>query len=127
MAKSEATQRIVTQERPEVPDNGRLDGWLVELTMDQSRPTDAPELYRSANGRRASDMGLLQMSVPQYLQLLDWTKNQLCSDNRWALSSSLEAVLKRIGLNGELLVAAVVRATKSFAAVAMDRYLAAPS
>ncbi len=121
----EATQQVVTQERPEAPGNGRLDGWLVELTMDRSRPTDAPERYRSSTGRRASDMGLLALSVSQYLQILEWTKNQLCSDKRRALCSSLETVLERMGLNGDLLVAAVVRATKSFAAVALDRYLAA--
>ncbi len=81
------------------------DRWLCELTL---QATDGP---LSDDGKptpwRASDLGILPMSLEKYLELLDWTGRQLRSDKRGAIPSHLAPILTRLGIRGEHFVDAV--------------------
>jgi hypothetical protein len=77
------------------------DGWLCELTIDPasdasigSCPSDSPW--------RASDKGLLSISLDDYLELLDWTGRQVRSDKRGAIPGHLAPILDRLQINSSL-------------------------
>jgi hypothetical protein len=76
----------------------KLDGWLCELTLDEGARTDSPHRFRSQSGRRASDEGLLPISLEHYLQLLDWTGRQLRRGKRGAIPAHLAPILERLAI-----------------------------
>lgn len=99
----------------------RADGWLVKLSMDSSYASDSPERLRSTTGRRASDDGLLSLSVAQYFELLEWATRRIAGDVRAALSVAVESMLDRIGLTASRLMRALERIPRPFAVAALKR------
>jgi len=60
----------------------RADGWMGELTLLPESKANEALAYSSHSGRRASDMGILPMSLEEYLRLLKWTAKLLQSGER---------------------------------------------
>jgi hypothetical protein len=56
------------------------DRFLAPLTIDE-RAT-APRVSGNGGGSRCSDKGFLPLSVPEYLELLDWTARQTVAGKR---------------------------------------------
>ena len=76
------------------------DDWLAPLSLRPDQLGDVP----SASGRRASDKGLLPMSLEEYLKLLDWCGRQLRTDKRGAIPADLAPLVERLGIVAEELV-----------------------
>lgn len=90
----------------------RPDGWLAPLTLDDTKPADAPEFFRSATGRRPSDKGSLEgFSISHYVQLLDRTGRQLRGEPCGAIPDHLPPILDRLGIGENQLAEAVTRPT----------------
>jgi hypothetical protein len=86
------------------------DDWLAPLTLEKDHLGDVP----SVNGRRASDKGLLPMSLDEYLRLLDSVGRELRSDKHGAIPADLAPILERLGLQSEQLVETVDKLTQRF-------------
>lgn len=71
----------------------RPDGWVGELTLRPERKGDDALADGSRTGRRASDLGLLPITLSGYVQLLRWTAGQLRSGQRDTLPADLMTVL----------------------------------
>ena len=69
----------------------RCDGWLAPLQLEGDGQRYQP-------GRRASNKGMLPLTLEQYLQLLDWTGRQLRRGKRGAIPPELPPILERLGL-----------------------------
>jgi hypothetical protein len=74
------------------------DGWLCELTLVESAHADVRQGLRSNTSRRASDKGLLPISLQDYLLLLDWTGRQLRADKSGTIPVHLAGILDRLGI-----------------------------
>ena len=75
-----------------------LDGWLCALTLKEGAREDRTGHTTSRSGRRASDKGLLPISLDDYLKLLDWTGRQFRRDTRGAIPSHLAPILDRLAI-----------------------------
>jgi len=71
----------------------RPDAWLGEFTLQPERKRDEALAYTSRTGRRASDLGILPLSLADYAKLLQWTAQQLRSGRRDTIPQDLAAVL----------------------------------
>jgi hypothetical protein len=92
-------QRIqARQQRANAKD--RADGWLAELTIRPGTEEDAV-VSSSRTGRRASDWGLLPISLESYLKLLNWTARQLREGKRSTIPGDLEAVLDHLDVKSD--------------------------
>jgi hypothetical protein len=80
---------------------GRPDGWLGELTLAPERKTDVALADASRSGRRASDLGLLPISLDNYVRLLKWTAHELRSGRRTTIPADLATVLEQLGVDHE--------------------------
>ena len=70
--------------------------FLSPLTVNPDDPI-VPD--RSKSSHRCSNKGYLSMSVPDYLQLLDWTARQTAQGKRGRTDGSVPPVLRRLGLS----------------------------
>jgi hypothetical protein len=77
------------------------DHWMSPLELDEGQPIDSPLLYESFTGRRASDKGVLSMSLAAYVQLLEWTGRQLRDDKRGAIPADVAPIFERLGLDSD--------------------------
>jgi hypothetical protein len=89
------------------------DGWLSPIEMDEraeplTTATPAPQVAAAATKsvgsrrpRRASDRGLLPMTLQSYLELLDWTGRQLRAGTRGVIPQGLESILDRLQVSAE--------------------------
>jgi hypothetical protein len=78
------------------------DGWLGELTIQEGPGASESEWnLRSRTGRRASDKGLLPMTLEKYLELLDWTGRQLREGKSGVIPDSLAPILHRLRIRAE--------------------------
>ena len=91
------TRQNTSQEQPNLQSN---DGWLAPLTLQADHLGDVP----CTSGIRASDKGLLSMTLDEYLQLLDWSGRQLRTDKRGAIPPHLAPILQRLGIEGDELI-----------------------
>ena len=84
------------------PANSPLpDRWLCELTL-QDRDGGLGDVAAATGSPwRASDKGILSLSLEKYLELLDWTGRQIRSDKRGAIPASLAPILDRLGIARE--------------------------
>ena len=91
-------QRLVAlQQRKNAPD--RADGWLGELTLVEGSERDERVAYTSRTGRRSSDLGLLRISLDDYVQLLRLTIQLWRSGERQVVPQNLAALLERVEIN----------------------------
>jgi len=79
------------------------DGWLAPLTLEKDQLGDMP----CASGQRASDKGLLPMSLEEYLKLLDWCGRQIRGDKRGTIPADLAPIVERLGIAPEELLETV--------------------
>jgi hypothetical protein len=86
------------------------DDWLAPLTLEQDHLEEVP----SVSGRRASDKGLLNMTLDEYLQLLDSVGRALRAEKRGAIPADLAPILERLGLQSEQFVETVDKLTQRF-------------
>jgi hypothetical protein len=75
------------------------DAWLSPLTI---RERNDPGPRPSRTGVRASDKGFLEMSLKDYLNLLDWTGRQGRLDKRGKIPETLKPIFARLGICGEM-------------------------
>lgn len=75
------------------------DQWLAPLELNERGPLDK---QISNTQVRASDKGFLNMSLSDYLKLLDWTGRQGRTDKPGKIPDSLAPILERIGIDGSL-------------------------
>ena len=68
--------------------------WLAPIELGAEPPDGA----QSKQQRRASDKGFLEMSLDDYLALLDWFGRQLRSDKRGAIPVHLAPILNRLSV-----------------------------
>ena len=83
------------------PDQMLPDSWLCKLTLEQGPDVDLGMGRGSVTPWRASDRGLLSISLEEYLQLLDWTGRQLRDDKRGAIPEHLAPILQRLGIRAD--------------------------
>lgn len=81
------------------------DRWLCELTLQDHAAVDCS--VRSRSPWRASDKGILSISLPKYLELLDWTGRQIRHHSRGAIPATLAPILDRLQIAREQWLQAV--------------------
>ena len=91
----------------------RRDGWLSPIELNEraerlTTATPAPQVVAAATKsvgsrrpRRASDRGLLPMTLQSYLELLDWTGRQLRAGTLGVIPRGLESILDRLQVSAE--------------------------
>jgi len=84
--------------------------WSGLLTLEPDQLGDVP----SASGLRASDKGLLSLTLDEYLRLLDWCGRQVRGDKGAAIPADLAPIVERLGVVPEELVDAVEQFPQRF-------------
>jgi len=79
----------------------RADGWMAELTTRPENQADEHLAYSSRSRRRASDLGVLPISLEAYVALLKWTAQSILSGARETIPQDLETVLDHLHVNEE--------------------------
>ena len=74
---------------------------MAEFTIRPERKSDERWAYESRTGRRASDLGVLPISLESYEKLLKWTMRMLASGERKTIPKDLESVLESMDLDHE--------------------------
>ena len=82
--------------------NTAPDDWLCELTLDERVPVNDPRHFESAGGQRASDKGLLAMTLDEYLQLLDATGRVIQPGKSGSIPAHLVGILDRLGIRADM-------------------------
>ena len=77
-------------------------GWMCELSLQPGADVDLLSLNRTQSPRRASEKGLLPLSLDDYLAMLDWTGRQVRGDKRGSIPAHLAPILDRLGINREM-------------------------
>ena len=77
--------------------------FLAVLTLQAAQLGDVP----SEGGLRASDKGLLPISLDEYLRLLDWCSREVRGDKRGAIPADLPPILERLGVVEDELIETV--------------------
>ena len=95
-----AQRRIESLQSPDTPDDQRPDRFLAPLTIDELR--DELGSCSSPSGYRCSDNGFLNMSVEDYVALLDWTARQPVTGKRGVTPADKPAILERLGLESDV-------------------------
>ena len=74
------------------------DGWLCELTINERQLTDFKENVEG----RASNKGLLPLTLDDYLTLLDWSGRQVQAGKSGAIPSKFPPILERLGMSSHI-------------------------
>jgi hypothetical protein len=106
-------QRLMAASQPK-NSRTRADGWMAELTLRPESKADEKLACSSRTGRRASDLGILPISLENYVKLLKWTARLLLSGQRRTIPKDLEAVLDHLDVNHEAWLDTVEEYEKSF-------------
>lgn len=93
---------------------GRPDAWLAELTVPPERKSDTTLGDRSRTGRRASDLGVLPISLADYVQLLQWTAEQLKSGQRSTIPKDLAKILDHLAVKEDAWLESLVHYERAF-------------
>ena len=87
-------------------EHGERAGWLTPISLEPPRQAVR---YRKSK-RRTSNKGCLNLSLVEYLQLLDWTGRQIRRDGKsGTIPSDLLSIFERVGVSSELWVECVKR------------------
>ncbi len=104
----------------------RRDGWLSPIELNEraeplTTATPAPRVVSAATKRvgsscprRASNRGLLPMTLQSYLELLDWTGRQLRAGIHGVIPQGLEAILDRLQVSAESWLETVAKFGRRF-------------
>ncbi|MGZ3317962.1 MAG: transposase [Isosphaeraceae bacterium] len=104
----------------------RRDGWLSPIELDEraeplttamaapQTPAAAAKRFGSSRSRRASDRGLLPMTLESYLSLLDWTGRQLRAGTSGVIPPGLASILDRLQVSAESWLETVARFGRRF-------------
>ena len=79
-------------------EHGENAGWLAPVELEPKRK----KVREKSSTRRASNRGCAFMSLPEYLQLLDWTGRQLKPGKRGSVAKTAPPILDRLNLSAEL-------------------------
>ena len=71
---------------------------MCELTLDETTEINSATALASVTKRRASDLGLIPISLEEYLELLDASGRIVRSGKRGAIPANLAPILERIGI-----------------------------
>lgn len=93
-------QRLMAAKQPK-NSKTRADGWMAELTMQPENKQNEQWAYTSRTGRRASDLGVIPVSLEDYVKLAKWTVKLIQSGQRTTIPGDLEAVLEHMDVNPE--------------------------
>ena len=125
MTARESPAVIDPRQKMVVAEPERRDGWLSPIELDERaqplttatatrQPTAATKPAGSARSRRASDRGLLPMTLESYLELLDWTGRQLRAGASGVIPASLESILVRLQVSADSWLETVTRFGRRF-------------
>jgi hypothetical protein len=104
----------------------RRDGWLSPIELNEraeplttamaTPQTAAAATKRIGSGRprRASDRGLLPITLESYLELLDWTGRQLRAGTHGVIPPALGSILDRLQVSAESWLETVARFGRRF-------------
>ena len=95
-------QRDQHRRASDVPSQPAPDGWLCELTIDERARPDSESTRRSKSTRRASDKGLLPITIDDYLAVLDASGRLLRPGKRGAIPAHVIPILERLGIQTKL-------------------------
>jgi len=84
--------------------------WLAPLTLGPNDLGDVP----SSTPHRASDKGLLSMTLEEYIKLLDWVGRTRGPGKQGAIPANLAPILDRLGIVSETFVETVENFPKIF-------------
>lgn len=79
-------------------EHGPKAGWLSPIAQEPARK----KVRSKQVSRRVSNKGCLPMTLPEYLELVDWTGRQLHPDKRGVISKDVPAVVERLGSSAEI-------------------------
>lgn len=104
--RTSAYRRLVAMKRRRQKKRGAsdLDGFLSPINY---KGDDQDEGYRPAgrlDSQRVSDKGVLEMTLEQYFELLDWAGRQSRRDKRGKISDDAPTILEALSLSGESLM-----------------------
>ena len=77
------------------------DDWLCRLTIDERESVNSEGMTRSATGSRASDKGLLSITLDDYLRLLD-ASGRIAREGKGAIPADLAPIVERLGIRSEM-------------------------
>jgi len=88
---------IWSKHREQREEHGESAGWLAPVDLDPPRK----KVREKQSIRRASNKGCLQMTLDQYLKLLDWTGRQLRREKAGRIPAEFAPILERLDCSGE--------------------------
>jgi hypothetical protein len=91
-----AKDPLAAEQEPSSTGEMPADDWLCPLALDQELAADVRNGGPSVTPWRASDKGLLSMTLEEYLSLLDWTGREIRADQRNAIPAELAPILQRL-------------------------------
>jgi hypothetical protein len=113
IADLKAADEVSTADAKDVRiEHGRKAGWLAPVELEPKRK----KVREKCSSRRASNKGCVFMTLPEYLQLLDWTGRQLRPGKRGSIPKNAPPTLDRLNLSAELWLHAVAQFAKRRAA-----------
>lgn len=104
--RTSAYQRLkaLLARRRRSPKAAKFDGYLCPINTQGDQQRAGYSKAGVFGSARASDQGVLEMTVEQYLELLDWSGRQARRGKRGKIDPNTPPILERIGLNGDNLM-----------------------
>ena len=81
-------------------EHGSKAGWLSPIAQEPVRK----KVRGKSTCRRVSNKGCLPMTLPEYLQLVDWTGRQLHPGKKSVILNDVPEVIERLGSSAEIWV-----------------------
>ena len=99
---------------PMISSNMPPDGWLCELTLASGRDVNLRTGVPSVTPWRASDKGIVPVSLDEYLRLLDWTGRKIVARKGGSIPADLAPILDRLAIHQSSWFDSVERFDKKF-------------
>ena len=84
-------------------EHGEKAGWLAPVQLEPKRT----KVRERATTRRASSRGCIFLSLPEYLELLEWTGRHLHPGKRGMIPKKVPPVMQRLEVDAEIWLASV--------------------